>query len=174
MNEEVRDYNFRKTNRLSAVLMKIDDLEDTSKMLKVKTAQSLLSETKKLINSNVKRNIMKDNNNDSIYVMTLNLNPLEQNNFITKIQENYIEAGEMVIEKELLNEKKELKDMYLDGAINLIDKNHRDKYINAVNHISHLSKLKKVNALNTDAFEIVKDLRACLGYENKITSLKGV
>lgn len=172
--EDVKEFNIRKTNRLSAVLMKLENLEDVAKMFKLKLAKETATELLSHINSYISKKSISDNNGGVISILTLNLDKKDSEAFIENIVDKYIEVGEMIIEKELADEKKDLNSTYIDDTIKLIGENRRDKYLNAINSLSNLSKLKKVHCLNNEAFEIEKDLKACFNYEDKILLSKGL
>ena len=91
---------------------------------------------------------------------------------LEELQEKYIEAGEYIVEEELEEEKDNMMREYLEESINLIDTDTAIEYTNCIKSLNNLSKIIKVNKLNTQAFEIVKDLRACLDYEDKISKIK--
>ena len=169
--EDLRDFNARKTNRLSSVLMKLEYLEDMAKVFKLKDAKDIAAELLSNVKKHTSRKLMSDNNCGAINVLTLKITEDKKEDFIDNITNKYIEIGEMIIEKELADEKKELINMYINDAIELVNKQLRYKYINAIKYLSNLSKLKKVHCLNNEAFEIEKDLKACFKYEDII---KGV
>lgn len=172
--EDVREFNIRKTNRLSAVLMKLENLEDVAKMFKLKSAKETATELLSHTNSYISKKPISDNNGGVVSILTLNLDKKDREAFIENIVDKYIEAGEMIIEKELADEKKDLHKTYLDDTIELVGEDKREKYLNAVKSLSNLSKLKKVHYLNREAFEIEKDLKTCFSYEDKILLSKGL
>ena len=49
MLEDVREFNLRKTNRLQAVLMKFDDIEDIAKSYNIKPSMKLIKDAKNKI-----------------------------------------------------------------------------------------------------------------------------
>lgn len=170
--EDLREFNARKTNRLSSVLMKLENLEDVAKMFKLKDAKTIATELLSNTNTHISRKSMSDSNGSTINVLTLKIAEQERESFISNVVDKYIEAGEMIIEKELANEKKDLNSAYIDDTIELISEDRREKYLNAIKSLSNLSKLKKVHCLNKEAFEIEKDLKACFNYEDKIALSK--
>ena len=101
MLEDVREFNLRKTNRLQAVLMKFDDIEDIAKSYNIKPSMKLIKDAKKILSSNIAKKPM--NNNDStISVLSFKIsNKEKRNEILEELQEKYIEAGEYIIEREL-------------------------------------------------------------------------
>ena len=173
MLEDVREFNFRKTNRMQAVLMKFDNVEDIAKELKIKPSLELIRDAKKILSSNMSKKQMNDNKDSTISVLTLNIkNKEKRNEIIEELQEKFIEAGEYIIERELREEKDNLMREYLEDSMDLISSDMASQYTNCIKSLNNLSKIIKVNKLNTQAFEIVKDLRACLDYEDKISKIK--
>ena len=87
-------------------------------------------------------------------------------------QEKYNEAGEYIVERELEEEKDNMMREYLEESINLIDTDTAIEYKKCIKSLNNLSKMIKVNKLNSKAFEIAKDLKACLNYEDKIDKIQ--
>lgn len=73
------------------------------------------------------------------------------------------------------NEKFILTESYIEDALEYIgDTSSQGKYLNAVNLMVQLAKIKKVNSLNSRVYELEKDLRACLSYNDKIENMKNM
>lgn len=172
MLEDVREFNLRKTNRLQAVLMKFDDIEDIAKSYNIKPSMKLIKDAKKILSSNIAKKPM--NNNDStISVLSFKIsNKEKRNEILEELQEKYIEAGEYIVERELEEEKDNMTREYLEESINLIDTDTAIEYKKCIKSLNNLSKMIKVNKLNSKAFEIAKDLKACLNYEDKIDKIQ--
>ena len=119
MLEDVREFNLRKTNRLQAVLMKFDDIEDIAKSYNIKPSMKLIKDAKKILSSNIAKKPM---NNSTISVLSFKIsNKEKRNEILEELQEKYIEAGEYIVERELEEEKDNMMREYLEESINLID-----------------------------------------------------
>ena len=99
-------------------------------------------------------------------------NKEKRNEILEELQEKYIEAGEYIVERELEEEKDNMMREYLEESINLIDTDTAIEYKKCIKSLNNLSKMIKVNKLNSKAFEIAKDLKACLNYEDKIDKIQ--
>lgn len=168
MLEDVRELNLRKTNRMQAVLMKLDDIEETAKYYNIKPSVELIKSAKKMLSTNTSKGKMNTDNGTTISVLSLEVDNTAGEQFIEELQEKFIEAGEYIIEKELEKEKENLVSSYLKDAMDLMSIDAMSEYKKAIKSLGNLSKITKLNRLNKQAFEIVKDLRACLKYNDKI------
>ena len=92
--------------------------------------------------------------------------------YLKNCKKKYIEAGEYIVERELEEEKDNMMREYLEESINLIDTDTAIEYKKCIKSLNNLSKMIKVNKLNSKAFEIAKDLKACLNYEDKIDKIQ--
>ena len=170
---DVRDFNLRKTNRMQAVLIKLDDVEDIAKFYKIKPSVDLIRDAKKILSSNISKKNMTDNKDNTISVLSLTIKDDNKcREIIEELQEKYIKAGEYIIEKELKEEKDNLSKMYIEDAVKLMSADQILVYKNAIKSLSSLLKITKINKLNSQAFEISKDLKSCFDYENKIEKIK--
>ena len=170
---DVREFNLRKTNRMQAVLIKLDDVEDIAKFYKIKPSVDLIRDAKKILSSNISKKNMADNKDNTISVLSLTIKDDNKcREIIEELQEKYIEAGEYIIEKELKEEKDNLSKMYIEDAVKLMSADQILVYKNAIKSLNNLLKITKINKLNSQAFEISKDLKSCFDYENKIEKIK--
>lgn len=155
----------RRNERFLAFMESVKDFIDMSDIYKNKDAEKILTQVLKKIKSVlIKKNQLCELKVDE-----------NHEKFIDKIISNIREAGEYIVESELKQTRKDLTESYIEDALEHIgDTSSQSKYLNAANLMVQLAKIKKVNSLNSRVYELEKDLRACLSYNDKIENMKNM
>lgn len=157
----IKDLKARRNDRFLAFMESLKDFIEMSKIYKSKDAQKILSNVIKKIKNVTEKNVQ-------LFSLKIENNV---DNFIDEIISSVREAGEYIVELELKEINKDLIDSYIEDTIDYIEVSAQSKYLNAVKLLVQLAKVKRVNNLNNNVFEMEKDLKACISYNEKIKNM---
>lgn len=167
----IKDFMVRRSERFLSFSERVKYLVEMTNIYKSKEANKILLE----IESKIKNVIVKHKSSEASSNILYALNVAENiNEFIEDIIENIRTAGEFLLEAELKETKKDLTKTFIEDVIDEIEEKSQQKYLDSVKNLIQISKLKKINLLNADVYEMEKDLRACIQYNDKIENLTNV
>lgn len=167
----IKDFMVRRSERFLSFSERVKYLAEMANIYKAKEVVSLLSEIQDEIKKHVVKHRSSEASSNILYSLDISDNIDE---FIESITENIRTAGEILLEFELKDIKKDLIKTYIEDVIDEVEEKSQQKYLNSVKNLIQIAKLKKVNILNADVYEMEKDLRACIQYNDKIQNLKNV
>lgn len=160
----------RRNDRYESVYIKLKDYVDTARYFNDIKAEKCLSNVMARFKQTSKQEWCNEEHT-TISVKWLEVKYTEFNNFINTMLEDLRDGNETCIETQLKCAEKELLSSYIDNNIEYIEKNHRDKYYEAIKLLLRLEKINKINKMENSLSEFQKDIKACLNYNKRINRM---
>lgn len=156
----------KRTNRIEHVLEKVKDLVEESKFYNLKDSIDISNSIYHSLKDKIKKTPIC--NNSTIYNLEIKIDNDKKDNWIDSIIDSIREAKLYIIDKILINTKKDL-------IKNFMNNNQDDvRYISAIKKLIFTKMSDMSDELENELFEIKKDLISGIEYNNKINKMEQV